>query len=156
METDQTPPEYTGSLYDELEVKYQRAIDMHLDNYQYRDIARILKVKQATVKWWFEKRGLLYSALKEQEKFRREYYRKNRNRVMEILNDASVDAATTLSHEAKKSGMPAIVASRDILDRTGYKPADKLQHSNDPDNPIEPGKTVIYLPDNGRDKPEDH
>jgi hypothetical protein len=47
------------------------------------------------------------------------------------------------------------IAAIDALDRAGFKPTDKIQHGNDPDNPIEVGKVVVYLPDNGRTKPTD-
>lgn len=137
--------------YDLLTEEDQTAVDMAVLNYSYGDIAKVMKRARATVKTWFYKGGRLYDAFKYMKKERRKEYAKKFKEIDEQLQQGAVDAAITIIEVSKRKSMTGVVAAKDVLDRAGFKPKEKVEHSNDPDNPM-PETVVFYIPENGRDK----
>ncbi len=146
-------PESTSSNpYDELDDKDKLAVELALINMPYSLIALRLKRKHQTVKELFCKGGRLYEAYKFMKRETLKEFKRKRKEIDKQIQDGAVEAIAGLRVDVRRTGLIGNISRRDILDRAGYKPTDKIKHSNDPDNPILGANVNIYIPDNGRDK----
>lgn len=119
--------EEQNNPYDELETKYQIAIDMRLENVPAKYIAQKLKVTVGYVYALFTKGGKLYDAWKFEEKRRHKEYKKYFNSIDNQIRDAAVEAVNLLREAIKRNDMKGVIAAKDILDRAGFKPTDKFE-----------------------------
>lgn len=137
--------------YYRLAAQEQAAVDMKIDGYPMTVIAAWLKTTYGTCRQLFMDGGRLHEPWAYRELEIKEAYAETDKKVKDILKKASLEAALTLRRTARKGNtMESVIAAKDILDRTGHKPEDKVISASDPENPVEPVK--IYLPDNGRNK----
>lgn len=141
--------------YEELrDPKFRRAVDLRIVGAGYRDIARhpSVNVPHATVRRWFMKGGVCYEALSQEMRLIKNDRNKLLKKVDERIKSIMLNALISLEGVVKNINTPppTIVSATDLLCKlSGVGAPTKIQHSNDPDNPI-PAGPIIYLPDNKR------
>lgn len=113
--------------YEKLDENDKLAVDMAVENVPYKFIAQRFKREHQTIKKWFMKDGRLYEAFIYQKKELRKEYRKFFKQIDQQIKDAAVEGIVTLRNAVKKQNMTGVVAARDILDRAGFKPKDKVE-----------------------------
>jgi len=126
-------PKTTEKDREELKPIYLKAIEMRIEGYRYREIARVLKRDEQTVKDWFSISGQLK---KPYEQRRKEWIEENEALIKEMqdqFKDASVDAMKALRRRIKAGH---VLASINMLDRAGFQPVQKVED-------ISPSKVVF-------------
>lgn len=116
-------------FYDSLELKYQQAVDLNLEGASHKVIAKMLQVKEQTVRTWFMKGGLCYPAHKEKEKQRRQEWQKRFAEIDDKLKEMAVDAVLTIKQNLNKGSLWAAFG---VLDRVGFQPVTKIQPITEP------------------------
>lgn len=95
-----------------------KAIAMMIKGIPQKDIAHELGITETAISKW-----------KKQEEFKTEY----RQQIDNIMNEASGEALTTICDLMRNSNSDNIrfKCAQDILNRTGYKPVDKIEAKTD-------------------------
>ncbi len=113
--------------FDEIEPKYRLAIELKLRGVSYTDIAEHEQIQSSynTIKHWFTQKGLLYDIYQWRKKEWKEEVKERFASVDSTIEDLTPDAleAYRFAIKKKKSWM----AAESLLDRAGFKPAERLE-----------------------------
>jgi hypothetical protein len=150
----QLSTEVNESEYEKLDPIYQYVIELRLMGASSKHIAndptisKSLGIKHQTVRTWFAINGMLYAAYQEEK---REWTKENRQRVKEIKSSLEGIGPDAVQAYRKAIAASNWKAAESLLDRIGFKPKDKVELSGNSKKPLGP---IIYIPDNGRTKPD--
>lgn len=135
--------------FENLDAKYQTAIEARLSGLKYKDIAKSCHVTESTVKGWFFKGGILFVAYGQKLKERKAENRKLFKGWPDDLKDMALDAKVVVQKAVRNGDVKTAI---EVMKMAGMEEPTKVQHSNDPNNPII-APVIITLPDNDRNQP---
>lgn len=129
----------TSSPYVSLNEKDKLAVDMAVANIPYKDISKEFGWNYDYVRAMFATGGRLHEAYLEALAAKREAYKEEFKKINDYIKEGAVDAIYTLMQAAKYSNMVGVMAARDLLDRAGFKPEERI------DNAEIPSKVTIVV-----------
>jgi hypothetical protein len=103
------------------------AVEMRVNNFPFHVVAETVKKKNQTVRAWFMKGGRLHDVYVRVREERATEYAGLFESIRESIREGAVEAIAGLRNDIKQKGMVGLLARRDILDRAGFKPPDKME-----------------------------
>lgn len=101
--------------YDALNERHQKAVELRLNGVKCNDIARQLKEKEQTVRWWLSRNGPCYKALIYLKKVRRKEKKELFNQIEERLKDIAIDAVIVLENAVRKGNLKGALKVLEIV-----------------------------------------
>jgi hypothetical protein len=136
----QTGLDIQSDAYEQLNDKMKQAVDMRIEGFGHKEIARQLKIAHATARWYFQKTGPCYQAYKEQMKLIRQDRRRRFKDIQNQLEDIANDAVIVLKDAIKNQKSPYVVranASLKVLEMVGFEPVHKVLDVTKRKDPLE-------------------
>ncbi|MDQ3099539.1 MAG: hypothetical protein M3Q44_07395 [bacterium] len=141
MENNQQLPTIPNqNPYDQLELIYRKAVDMKLERLKYRVIARQLNVKESTVKDWFHKKGICYSAYRWKEKQKIKESDELFKTIEKEIKDCAIEAFVTVRGAMRKG---SVAAAFRILDMAGFEPVHRFKDETERSRELELLERII-------------